>query len=84
MDLFLNSKFVSFYCQEHKPKQDSICDMLEGNINRMCICDDKEELYIRFFSAVGNLQELCQLQCKKFDRVKKFTDESSEETKKEN
>ena len=66
-DLFLDKEYIEFY-KEHRHKQNNIVDMLEGNKNRMCVCDTEEELYIQYFAATVKLQELLRLQKAKFKK----------------
>ena len=70
-DLFLDEEYIEFY-KEHRHKQNNIIDMLEGNKNRMCVCDTEEELYIQYFAATVKLQELLRLQKAKFNKQKEL------------
>lgn len=66
-NLFLDKEFCAFY-QDFKHEQDNITDMLDGNICRMCVCEDEKELYTQFFNANKRLVQLLELQKKKFKK----------------
>ena len=42
-DLFLNKDYCEFY-DIHISEQRTLTYLIEGNINRMCVCDTPEEL----------------------------------------
>lgn len=60
-DLFLDPIFCEFY-REHKHKQDNITRMIDGNICRICVTEDEEELYRQYCALNSHLQELITLQ----------------------
>ncbi len=66
-NLFLDQDYIKFYV-DYKFDKNNIVDMLEGNKNRMCICDTKEELYRQYFNATARLQELLRLRLKDFKK----------------
>ena len=63
-DLFLDPEFCEYY-REHKHKQDNITRMINGNICRICVTEDEDELYRQYCSLNFHLQELITLQRKK-------------------
>ena len=65
-DLFLDKEYIDFY-HEHMRKQRNITDMIDGNICRICVCDDKE-LYRQYYALNYHLQELIRLQSEKFHK----------------
>lgn len=67
IDLHLNSEYIKFY-KEHKQKQDNEYNLLIGNLNRCCVCETKEELYIQFYNAVYRLQNLVKLQRQRLEK----------------
>lgn len=69
-DLFLDKEYIEFY-KEHKRKQDNIVDMINGNICRICVCDDEEELYKQYYNLNLHLFELLRLQ-KSLNRCGKY------------
>ena len=66
-DLFLDKDYIEFY-GEHKRKQDNITRMIDGNICRICVCEDEIELFRQYYSLHIHLQELLHLQRVKFDK----------------
>ena len=66
-DLFIDKEYLEFY-RNYKHEQDNNTDMLTGNINRMCVCKTKEELYIQYFNATARLQELLRLRLTDFSK----------------
>jgi len=67
IDLFLDSEYIEFY-EKYNYEKNNIVDMATGNINRMCICNTKEELYKQYYFVTAKLQELLRLRLKDFDK----------------
>lgn len=42
-------------------------DLLQGNINRMCVSDDLQELYFNCKFAINRILSICSIVEKKFD-----------------
>ena len=61
IDLFFDKEYRAFY-NELKHKQDNITCMIDGNICRICVCENEEELYRQYYSVNLHLQELLRLQ----------------------
>ena len=66
-DLFIDPIFCEFY-REHKHKQDNITRMIDGNICRICVTEDEEELYRQYCALNSHLQELITLQKMKLQK----------------
>lgn len=49
---------------------DNELDMLRGNINRMCVCEEKEELYIQFYWATRRCAKILDICEKRFEQDK--------------
>lgn len=73
IDLHLNKEYINYYREYHKPKQDNLTDMLDGNICRICVCDTEEELYLQYYHACNKLHDLVLLQQRKFNKIKEIT-----------
>lgn len=56
---------------------DHECDMIEGNINRMCVTDDKDELMNMFETAILRLCDIYKLSRRRF--ILKSREEGSDE-----
>ena len=70
-DLFLDSEYIEFY-NKYNNEKNNIYDMTTGNMNRMCVCDTKEELYMQYYFATVRLQELLRVRLKDFDKRKEL------------
>ena len=55
-----------------KQKQDSQIDMLQGNINRMCVTDSRDELRSMYAWANIRLNEIFRLNEERLKEVEEF------------
>lgn len=71
-----NQKYNIWYVTEFFPKQRNEISMLEGNVNRICICDDLNEVERHRKIAIERINRIADMQKEKFDKALEVTDET--------